>query len=264
MRHATAAFFAASLTIAPLAALADSDITVPDGFSVAVAHDGVGRARHIAVRDNGDLFVALTSGEIVALRDSDGDGSLETVERRTAPVHTGLKIHNDYLYVSNDTEVNRVTLDDALMPQGDFELIVGGMPAQSSHTAAPLAFDTAGHLYVGSGAPSNACQDPQRVPGAAGQDPCPQLAEYGGIWRFDADTPGQTFTEDARYITGMRQAVGLDWSPSADKLAFVMHGRDQLHSLWPDRFTVEDNAQNPAEEFHVLSEGDNLGWPYSY
>ena len=37
----------------------DAGIRVPEGFDAQVFADGVGRARHLAVRDNGDVYVAL-------------------------------------------------------------------------------------------------------------------------------------------------------------------------------------------------------------
>src|SRR5262249_28995411 len=61
-------------------------ITLPQGFCAAVVADNVGRARHIAVAPNGDVFVTLQGGRggvgggVVALHDADGDGKLETKE----------------------------------------------------------------------------------------------------------------------------------------------------------------------------------------
>ena len=85
---------------------------------------------------------------------------------------------------------------DALLPTGDPETVVSGFPRERSHAVKPFEFDDQGHLYVNVGAPSNACQDPSRTPGVAGQDPCPLLEEYGGVWRFQADQLGQTPADD--------------------------------------------------------------------
>src|SRR3989440_12036581 len=56
-------------------------ITLPDGFCAVVVADQVGRARHLAVAPNGDLFVALENGRgaaaqggVLALRGTHGDG----------------------------------------------------------------------------------------------------------------------------------------------------------------------------------------------
>jgi mono/diheme cytochrome c family protein len=43
-----------------------------------------------------------------------------------------------------------------------------------------------------------------------------------------------------------------------------MHGRDQLSTVAPQYYTAEDNAELPAEELHILREGANLGWPFTY
>ena len=56
----------------------------------------------------------------------------------------------------------------------------------------------------------------------------------------------------------------MEWNPWANKLYFVMHGRDSLGMLWKDFYSREDNAELPAEEFHVAAAGDNFGWPYTY
>jgi glucose/arabinose dehydrogenase len=56
----------------------------------------------------------------------------------------------------------------------------------------------------------------------------------------------------------------LDWNPLAGALYFAMHGRDQLHELFPDLYTVEASAELPAEEFHLMRAGANYGWPYTY
>jgi glucose/arabinose dehydrogenase len=96
-------------------------------------------------------------------------------------------------------------------------------------------------------------------------EPCPQLERQGGVWRFDANTTGQTQQEDGmRYTTGIRNAVALDWNTNADQLYVVQHGRDQLNTLWPDLYTDEENAQLPAEEFFKVEEGDHFGWPFTY
>ena len=98
---------------------------MPRSFTRASA----ARARHIAVRANGDVFVAMRDGELVALRDSNGDGVADEVERRKLPITTGLEIHNPFLYFSDTVSVSRLMLDDNLMPAGEPETIVEDFPA---------------------------------------------------------------------------------------------------------------------------------------
>src|SRR5207249_2541375 len=62
----------------------DSDnagIVLPAGFCAFVAADGLGMARHMAVAPNGDLYVALLDGGVVALRDTNGDGRCQVKDR---------------------------------------------------------------------------------------------------------------------------------------------------------------------------------------
>ena len=252
----------------------DPQLALPEGFKAYVVADGLGRARHIQVRNNGDLFVSRRrsgsnpgEGGIVALRDGDGDGYYEVQEPFFPDDYgTGLKLRGEFLYFGADTRVYRFRLSETeLLPEGEAELMVSGFPDQRSHEAKPIAFDGRGNLFVVSGNPTNNCQEKQRTPGSPGLDPCPHLEWTGGIWLFDAEQPGQTLKEDGvRFATGLRHSVALAWSPSADGLYVVQHGRDQLDTLWPEFYTAEENAELPAEEVHRVEAGSNLGWPYTY
>jgi len=247
----------------------DAGIRVPEGFDAKVFAEGVGRARHIAVRDNGDVYVALRTpaegGGIAALRDRDGDGTADRVDYFGEHAGTGIAIRDGFLYASSDDAIYRYALpEDGLAPAGPPETVVEGFPTQRSHAAKAFAFDNSGHLYVNVGAPSNACQVEDRTQGSPGQEPCALLEEHAGLWRFDAAKADQTFADGARFVTGTRNIVALDWNPEAGALHFVMHGRDQLHDLFPNLYTAEQNAELPGEEFHVAREGADYGWPYTY
>ena len=248
----------------------DNDgLTLPDGFCATVVADSLGRGRHLAVRDNGDIYVALSrpseQGAIAALRDEDEDGRADQVAYFGDTGGTGLRIRGDYLYFAADTFVVRYLLGEDLLPVGDAEDVVAGFASQGSHAAKPIAFDGAGNLYVGIGAPSNACMEQRRTPGSPGLDPCPLLEGTAGVWRFDGDRVGQTLAGDGeRYATGIRNTVAMQWNAATDKLYLVQHGRDALDGLWPDHFTEEQNNELPSEEFFAVDEGDDFGWPYCY
>ena len=241
------------------------ELHLPRGFAVTVFHDGVGQAaRHMVVRDNGDVLVSRRSGSLVALRDSDGDGRADREEERSLPVTTGLALRGEHLYFADTTTVSRLVLDRSLMPQGEPETVVSGFPEQTSHATKALAFDGEGNLYVNVGAPSNACQKQARTLGSPGQQPCPQLERQAAIWKFPAGAVGLTQTDGERFVRGTRNVLAMDWHPEARALYFVMHGRDQLSSLWPDRFDDVENAEMPAEELHRAVAGADYGWPYTF
>ena len=46
-----------------------------------------------------------------------------------------------------------------------------------------------------------------------------------------------------RFVTGIRNAVALDWNDAEQALFFANHGRDQLSTLWPDYYDDEDSAE---------------------
>jgi len=220
----------------------------------------------VLVTEAGVVYVSTADGKLVALKDTDGDGAADEMETREAPIHTGLALHDGHLYVADRVSVSRIPLpSDGLLPQGEFESVVSGFPDQRSHSAKTIAISPAGDLYVNVGAPSNACQEEQRTPGSPGQEPCPQLEKQAGVWKFDADATGQTQGDGERYVTGLRNAVALDWHAEEDALFLVQHGRDQLHQLFPDLYTEVESAELPAEELHrIASAGADLGWPYTY
>ena len=59
----------------PPASPDNGGLALPDGFEAVVVHDGVGRARHLAVTDDGIVYVKLRVPQpkgLVALRDTSG------------------------------------------------------------------------------------------------------------------------------------------------------------------------------------------------
>jgi len=246
-------------------------ISLPKDFGATVFHEGVGKAaRHIIVRENGDLYVNLQKVKegkgIVALRDKNGDGIADTMAMFADYRGTGMDIYEGYLYASSPLEVFRYKLNpNTLLPDTAAELMISGFPTQNDHWSKSFTFDGAGNIYVTVGSPSNACQETARSAGSPGIDPCPQRDLQAGIWKFDANASGQVHGQDgSRYASGIRNAVGLDWNFATNKLYAMQHGRDQLNQLWPEYYTDKDNAELPAEEFLEIEEADDFGWPYCY
>ena len=239
-------------------------ITLPAGFCAQVAADNVGEARHAVVAPNGDLYVALMDGGAVALRDSNGDGKFEVQKKFGSGSTTGIALHNGYLYLAHLNSVERYKMTPGeLVPAGNPEVVVSDLQGVQQHGDKGIAFDGKGSLYVNVGAPSNACQSPDRRAGVPGQDPCPLLEEHGGIWKFDEAKLGQKQASGTRYATGLRQMPAIAWHDGA--LYIVMNNRDGLDTLWPGKFTVQENAERPAEPMYRADKpGLNFGWPYCF
>ena len=260
-------------SVLPAADPDNGSITLSDGFSAFVVADNLGGGRHLTVHENGDIYVKLRqekdstrSSGIVALRDTTGDGRADVTEYFGRYGGTGIHIHNNYLYYSSDSAVYRYALQDGqLVPEGEPETIIAELPKERQHAAKSLAFDGQGNMYVNIGAPSNACQDPDRTPEVPGQDPCPLLEKHGGIWRFSDSVLNQTQDADGyRYATGIRNAVAIEWNTTANALYGLQHGRDQLSTYWPEHFTEDEGVNLPAEEFLLIKDGSDFGWPYCY
>ncbi len=254
----------------------EDDLVLPEGFQAEVVFGGTGPARHLAVRNNGDIYVTTqlplfstydpdANRGILALRDSDKDGHVDIVQNFSKILGTGIRFYDNALYVSDHLGVYRFRFKgNELVPSLPRESIVDGFTAEAQHADKTFAFDHRGRMYVNVGAPSNSCQQEDRAPKSPGQQPCPLRDQYAGIWHFDARRTGQKPSDGIRYATGIRNAVAIDWSRSANALFVVVHGRDQLDSLWPQYFTPEDNAETVAEEMHLIRPGGDYGWPYTY
>ena len=252
---------------------------LPDGFEALVVVDSIGPARHLAVNDNGDIYVKLRidTGDKgnMALRDTTGDGRADIIQRfgdypNDGTFATEMRIYKDYLYFSSELVVYRQKLTPGqLIPQSKPEVIVRDPFPIRWHNAKSLAFDNDGGLYVTFSAPTNACEDEQLTrndPNAIvrGEYPCSQLDILGGIWKFDADKPNQSQMDGQRFATGVRSVVGISWNDDDNSLYAVNHGRDFLENHAPQYYTKWQNTVLPAEEFMKIKEGDDFGWPYTY
>ena len=256
-------------------------IFLPGNFDAVVVVDSIGPARHIAVNDNGDIYVKLRyskkgTGGNVAIRDINGDGKADSIVRfgdydNNGSLANAMRIHNGYLYFASELVIYRNKLTPGkLVPQSKMEVVLTDDHKHGAHwhITKPMAFDDKGNMFVPFGAPSNACQDlirtPGGTPGVAGLDPCPELEDHAGIWQFDANKIGLTQRDGRKFATGLRSVVAMDWNKADKNLYVVMHGRDDLHMLWPDKFTPWQSAILPSEEFLRVKNGDDFGWPYSY
>ena len=260
---------------------ADADnggLVLPEGFGALVVSDSVGSCRHLAVNDNGDIYVKLrlitgTMGN-VALRDTNEDGKADIIQRfgeypNDGNFGTEMRIHNGYLYFSSELVVYRQKLDPSkLVPEGKPEVILVDRFPIRWHNAKSLAFDQEGGMYVTFSAPTNVCEDWNSTNGSPanvkGQYPCQQLNDFAGIWRFDENKLNQLQTDGKLFATGLRSVVAISWNDGDNSLYAVQHGRDYLYGHAPQYFSPWQNAVLPAEEFMKISQDENYGWPYAY
>ena len=230
---------------APACEPGNGGLTLPPGFCALVIADNLGVARNLVVAPNGDIFVSVRSGPatpgqprspgyIVGLRDTNGDGKIDMQEKFGTNGATGIVLRNGYLYYSTTTSIERFKLNPGeLKPAGPAEVIVGGFPRAARTCRQGHRLRRQGQrLRERRPAVERLRRTRPRSQGAKGLDPCPQLDEHGGIWKFSADTPGQTFSAKNRYATGLRQGVALAWYDG--HLYVAMNSRDSLDTIYPE------------------------------
>jgi glucose/arabinose dehydrogenase len=255
-------------------------VTFADGFRATIFADSLGLARHIAVRPNGDVYVnshrspydsarkVPAGGFVVALRDTNGDGTADRIQRfggEGGTGGTGIAVFKEQLFVEAGPTILRYRLREGeLVPASAPDTVVSGLPKEGNHGEHPFAIDPQGNLFVNSGSATNACQEKDREAGSVGRKPCTELETRGGIWRFSATGRKQRFAPEARHATGIRNAMGLAINPADGALWATQHGRDQLAENWPKLFDWKKSAELPAEELLLIVKGGDYGWPYCY
>ena len=252
----------------------DGGITLPPGFRALVVGETspTGRAgdglRYITVAPNGDIYAKAVNKGIFALRDTNGDGRADEIKNFGAGAGTGIAIQNGWLYYSTTKGVYRYKYTPGqLVPTGEPETIVKDLPDQNQHNAKAFTFDGDGRLLVEVGSPANAFSNGDRQRGAKGKTPAEVddfLKTHGGYWLFDANKPGQTQADGIHFSTGHRHSVSVTWHPVSREFFMNMMGRDGLNTIDPEDYDELDNAERVAEEMHVLKQGVNMGWPYTY
>jgi glucose/arabinose dehydrogenase len=256
---------------------AASALRLPSGFCAVLVAE-VSRPRHLAVAENGDVYVSFQGrrdaptpqerGGVVVLRDTDGDGHADTRSFVGGESGTGVALHAGSLYFATNTAVLRYRVVNGV-PVASPDTIVEGLPDRPGEPTKSIAFADDGSLLVSIGAASDACAPPPAPGGPAasgppqkGDDPCRQLESRGGVWRFDAAKEHQRLDDAERWVTGIRNAVALAWDPATHALYGVSHGRSGL-ARWPG-FPAQADVDLPAEEFLRMDRGREFGWPYCY
>ena len=254
------------LAAAPALAAEPDGLTLPPGFHATVVAEGVGPARHMAMRGN-DIYVSTRhapnqpSTGIVALR-------LGPITRCCRPARSPASIRAPASRSTRTISMPRPAPAwcasrwmTCWCPPARAETIVDGLAA----TNHPFAFDGKGNLYVSidGGGGANNCPDPNGPKDKpVGLKPCPILETRGGVWRFDDSKPGQTLADGEHFATGIRNQGAMDWR-AGDALYGAWHGRDGTSKGWPELVTPAQDDAIPDEMFRI-TKGTDMGWPYTY
>jgi glucose/arabinose dehydrogenase len=218
------------------AAEAVQKLRLPPGFKLSVFADDLLGARMMQITAEGDVLVSLPRvGQIVWLqRDRNGDGKSDAkhvlIDELDRP--HGLDIRGGWLYIGEGDAVGRARLDKSQSKlDGEYERIVTGLTGNGNHWSKTVRIGPDGYLYLAQGSTCNVCieADPRRA----------------ALMRFKPDgTDGQIIAN------GLRNSVGLDWSPWDNALYATENGRDLL------------GDDTPPEELNRIVPGAFYGWPY--
>ena len=246
----------------------NAGLITPQGFKAIKLIEGIGKVRHIAVTQNGDIYARLA-------RPVKGQGTLLLMQndgKATVKLGfgdyggTGVHLYKGYLYTASNSEIFRYKVDknEQVIDTNARETIVTGLLDKGTHETKSIMMDNVGNMYIPIGCPLNSCQQEDRKKGSMGIPGCPLLSISGGVWQFKPDKFNQTYADGVRYATGLRNVVAVDWNTQTNQLYVMQHGRDQLDNIFPDLYTAKQNAEIPAECMYALKKGDNAGWPFIY
>ena len=213
-------------------------LRLPEGFTIEVFAENLVNPRMIDVADDGTLYVTRRSvGDVVMLRDADGDGRVdESPEERQVvaqrPMMHGIEVDGNTVYLATVSEVFRAERrpDGTL---GPLERIIDDLPAGGQHPNRMVQLGPDGKLYISVGSTCNACGE---------TDP-----ENATMVRAEPDGSSRTI-----FASGLRNTIGYGFEPETGELWGMDHGIDWLG----------DNEQH--EELNRIVEGAKYGWPYVF
>lgn len=253
--------------VLPACAPDNAGLSLPSGFCALLVAESLASPRHLAVAPNGDVFVARSgrSGGVIVLRDTTGDGKADVVATfYEGPGGSGIAVSSDAVYYAPNDQLLRFPWKPGqLAPSGPAEVIATGLPT-GGHGSKGIALGPNNSLYVSFGSLTNSCLPPEydRKTAYPGPNPCTELEQRAGIWRFDARKLNQTPADAKRWATGLRNPMSVSIQPGSGILYAGVHGRDGLTEQWG--WPAEEGRENPAEVVFALPEGTNGGWPYCY
>jgi glucose/arabinose dehydrogenase len=213
----------------------DLKLNVPDGVRLTVFADKVPKARHMAFDDQNILFLSRArDGKVVALPDNDKNGkadrSVPILDGRRAP-HGLAFVQLDsgyYLYVAEEDRVVRLKRTAKPFTYGKPEVLVAGIPTGGHFTRTIKIKNN--KMYVSIGSSCNVCIEDSPLRAA--------------IWQYDLDGKNGKL-----FAAGLRNSVGIEFSPYSGELWGVNNGRD-----W-------QGDDHPREELNIIKEGKDYGWP---
>ncbi len=230
--------------------------TVRDGYQVSVAVANLPSARFLEIDDRGTLYVSRPDrGDIIALRDADGDGVYETrAEFITgkATVH-GMCFVPDksganapgWLWFSTSGSIHRARDTDGDLKADEVIDVIapGSLPRGGAHWWRSLLV-TADSIYTSIGDGGNISDL--------------SATEREKIWRFDLDGSNKRL-----FAAGLRNTEKLRLRPGTQEVWGLDHGSDWFGQRVGDKEGDQPVTDlNPPDELNRYTEGGFYGHPF--
>ena len=211
------------------------------GFKISIFAKGLDSPRQMVEGNNGIIFVGEKGGQIVALKDSDSNGQVDSkvVIADNLTYSTGVSLHDGDLYFSEISKIWKIENIDSWIGNQAIDsklpekiLVIDNLPNDQWHGWKWLKHDQGGSLYFNIGAPCNICLS--------------EKPQYASILQLEG--------EELVYVArGVRNSVGFDFHPISKKLFFTDNGRDWL------------GDDSPSCELNRLDfEGQFFGYPFKH
>jgi glucose/arabinose dehydrogenase len=207
---------------------------VPAGFKIELWAGDLQEARSMTLGAKGTLFVSQRVHDGVYAITDKGD------HREVKKILTGLNapngiaFSNGTLYVAERERILRYdNIEDHLDNPGEPKVVMDGLPHQDGHFWKFMVMGPDGWLYFNQGSPTNLTMP---------------LYIQAAILRVQ---PEKRIFEI--YAQGVRNSVGMAFSPVTKELWFTDNGRDWL------------GEDTPSDELdHATKQGENFGYPFCH
>jgi len=228
-------------------------LNLPKNYEVIPAAEGFSRVRFFAKAPDGRVFVTdmqsmsdNKKGVVYALGDWDEKvGQFGKITRYLTGLRNpnSLAFYKDksgqyWLYVAETHRLTRYRYSkNSNKPRGKAQFIAGfpdrgrSYKYGSWHLTRTIAFSPNGKLYVSVGSSCNSCVEKEKTRATV----------------LEMDPNGRN---SRRYVTGLRNAVGLKWI--GESLFATNEGVDHL------------GVEAPDDTLYKLKDGANYGWSFCY
>jgi glucose/arabinose dehydrogenase len=207
---------------------------VPAGFKIELWAGDLQEARSMALGAKGTLFVSQrTHDGVFAIVDKGDHREVKQIAKGLNSPN-GVAFSNGTLFVAERERIIRYdNIEDHLDNPPEPKVVIEGLPHQDGHFWKFMVMGPDGWLYFNQGAPTNITM-PSYIQAA--------------ILRVQPDKHLMEI-----YAQGVRNSVGMAFSPVTKQLWFTDNGRDWL------------GEDTPSDELnHATAKGENFGYPFCH